>query len=309
MVQDMGTSEASRNNGEMKNRYLSPFSGASSAEAQSASETSSLSDSQETLESDIEQANKRGIKRLSSEGTEGRNTRARTLLTPEQSRVLHDLLQKTWFPSTQVREAVAAQLGLSPRKVQVFFQNKRQKHRKKAVNAVSTSSHAVVVPPFKINDSTAAVTSGASHTIPSPLSAPLAQEPSERTSPAPASSIGALASFGPRDGTQVASATRDRAPRTLRECDQSIVGYPPTTSMRRVGAYADTQDCKAHRTYSHIKPYSRDYSRPSSCYYNKYTLPTTGKSACLPPIVNSHVQNMPQRLPSITELISPSNLR
>lgn len=62
----------------------------------------------------------------------GNGKRARTLLTTEQSRVLHELLQQTCFPSTQVREEVAAKLGLSPRKVQVFFQNKRQKQRKKA---------------------------------------------------------------------------------------------------------------------------------------------------------------------------------
>jgi len=62
----------------------------------------------------------------------GSGKRARTLLTLEQSRVLHELLQQTCFPSTQVREAVAAKLGLSPRKVQVFFQNKRQKQRKKS---------------------------------------------------------------------------------------------------------------------------------------------------------------------------------
>ena len=64
--------------------------------------------------------------------TNGSGKRARKLLTLEQSRVLHELLQQTCFPSTQVREAVAAQLGLSPRKVQVFFQNKRQKQRKRS---------------------------------------------------------------------------------------------------------------------------------------------------------------------------------
>ena len=63
--------------------------------------------------------------------TKGNGKRARKLLTEEQSRVLHDLLRRTSFPSTQVRQEVAAQLGLSPRKVQVFFQNKRQKQRKK----------------------------------------------------------------------------------------------------------------------------------------------------------------------------------
>ena len=43
----------------------------------------------------------------------GSGKRARTLLTLEQSRVLHELLQQTCFPSTQVREAVAAKLKYS----------------------------------------------------------------------------------------------------------------------------------------------------------------------------------------------------
>lgn len=70
--------------------------------------------------------------------TKGNGKRARKLLTQEQSRVLHNLLRQTSFPSTQVREEVAAQLGLSPRKVQVFFQNKRQKQRKKSNMSVPT---------------------------------------------------------------------------------------------------------------------------------------------------------------------------
>lgn len=90
--------------------------------------------------------------RSQSQGGRGSNgsKRARTLLTPEQSRVLHELLQQTCFPSTQVREAVAAKLGLSPRKVQVFFQNKRQKQRKKS-NGVPMSSHPLVVPMYPPN--------------------------------------------------------------------------------------------------------------------------------------------------------------
>ncbi|WFC99568.1 hypothetical protein MYAM1_002313 [Malassezia yamatoensis] len=75
--------------------------------------------------------------------------RARTLLTAEQSRVLHEVLQQTSFPSTQMREAVAAKLGLSPRKVQVFFQNKRQKQRKKTPATVVTS-HPLAAPVYKV---------------------------------------------------------------------------------------------------------------------------------------------------------------
>ncbi|WFD44045.1 hypothetical protein MPSI1_002710 [Malassezia psittaci] len=82
--------------------------------------------------------------------------RARTLLTAEQSRVLHEILQQTSFPSTQMREAVAAKLGLSPRKVQVFFQNKRQKQRKKSSGAVVTS-HPLVAPVYNVDSSKTSV--------------------------------------------------------------------------------------------------------------------------------------------------------
>lgn len=61
--------------------------------------------------------------------------RSRQLLTPEQTTVLLKILEHTMFPSTAVREAVARDLGITPRKVQVFFQNKRQSLRKKMLSA------------------------------------------------------------------------------------------------------------------------------------------------------------------------------
>lgn len=116
------------------------------------SETSSESGTPELEKSgnesrDSEAAPKRSRKYSGSGRSNGSTKRARTLLTPEQSRVLHELLQQTCFPSTQVREAVAAKLGLSPRKVQVFFQNKRQKQRKKS-NGAPMASHSLVLPVY-----------------------------------------------------------------------------------------------------------------------------------------------------------------
>lgn len=61
--------------------------------------------------------------------------RSRQLLTAEQTSVLLKILERTKFPSTAVREAAARDLGITPRKVQVFFQNKRQGLRKKMLNA------------------------------------------------------------------------------------------------------------------------------------------------------------------------------
>ncbi|UZJ56715.1 hypothetical protein CBS101457_006035 [Exobasidium rhododendri] len=56
--------------------------------------------------------------------------RTRKLLTPEQTRVLEAILEKTVYPSTPLREAIARQLGIPPRKVQIWFQNKRQGRRR-----------------------------------------------------------------------------------------------------------------------------------------------------------------------------------
>ncbi|KAL4066349.1 hypothetical protein V8B97DRAFT_1874631 [Scleroderma yunnanense] len=56
--------------------------------------------------------------------------RTRTLTTPHQSAVLHALLAKSRFPTTAMREEVGRQIGLSARKVQIWFQNQRQKARR-----------------------------------------------------------------------------------------------------------------------------------------------------------------------------------
>ncbi|KAG6829933.1 hypothetical protein H0H87_009727 [Tephrocybe sp. NHM501043] len=56
--------------------------------------------------------------------------RTRTLTTPHQAAVLHALLAKSRFPNTAVREEVGRSIGLSARKVQIWFQNQRQKARR-----------------------------------------------------------------------------------------------------------------------------------------------------------------------------------
>ena len=56
--------------------------------------------------------------------------RTRTLTTPHQSAVLYALLAQSRFPSTAVREEVGRSIGLSARKVQIWFQNQRQKARR-----------------------------------------------------------------------------------------------------------------------------------------------------------------------------------
>ncbi|OJT09167.1 hypothetical protein TRAPUB_14377 [Trametes pubescens] len=84
------------------------------------------------------------------EGPPPKKKRTRTLTTPHQAAVLHALLAQVrpsvlpqWqprrgscsraqsrFPTTQMREEVGRSIGLSARKVQIWFQNQRQKARR-----------------------------------------------------------------------------------------------------------------------------------------------------------------------------------
>ncbi|PVG02416.1 hypothetical protein CPB86DRAFT_577958 [Serendipita vermifera] len=82
-----------------------------------------------------------------------RKKRTRTLTTSHQSSVLLALLSRTPFPTTAEREEVGRAIGLTARKVQVWFQNQRQKQKK----AAQTGS--VVTPP-----------QGATSSAPLPLS-------------------------------------------------------------------------------------------------------------------------------------------
>ncbi|KAJ9475786.1 actin [Pseudozyma hubeiensis] len=79
-----------------------------------------------------------GVAEGNSNGKRNSNNRSRRLLSLEQSKVLYKILDKTHFPSTQLREAAASQLGVSPRKVQVWFQNRRQVGKKRMMESVQS---------------------------------------------------------------------------------------------------------------------------------------------------------------------------
>ncbi|KAG2229986.1 hypothetical protein BDF21DRAFT_428535 [Thamnidium elegans] len=49
--------------------------------------------------------------------------------SPSQLLVLNRVFQTTFFPSTELRIQLGKQLGMSPRTVQIWFQNKRQSMR------------------------------------------------------------------------------------------------------------------------------------------------------------------------------------
>jgi hypothetical protein len=50
--------------------------------------------------------------------------------TVSQTQALQKVFEKTAFPSTALREALARRLDMTPRTVQIWFQNKRQAARK-----------------------------------------------------------------------------------------------------------------------------------------------------------------------------------
>ncbi|KAI8818433.1 uncharacterized protein EV422DRAFT_188355 [Fimicolochytrium jonesii] len=58
--------------------------------------------------------------------------------TPSQLHVLNAVFAQTHFPSTDLRIRIAEQLGMTPRAVQIWFQNKRQGERVKTVKPSST---------------------------------------------------------------------------------------------------------------------------------------------------------------------------
>ncbi|KAJ8696371.1 hypothetical protein PTI98_006246 [Pleurotus ostreatus] len=66
-----------------------------------------------------------------------------------QLKVLNDVYSRTAFPSTEERLSLAKQLDMSPRSVQIWFQNKRQSMRQtnRQSSTMSSSTHQ----PFSIS--------------------------------------------------------------------------------------------------------------------------------------------------------------
>ncbi|KAI9294983.1 hypothetical protein K502DRAFT_283456, partial [Neoconidiobolus thromboides FSU 785] len=52
-------------------------------------------------------------------------------VTKEQAKLLNSILKKNYYPNTQLRNKLAKELALSPRTVQIWFQNKRQAYKYK----------------------------------------------------------------------------------------------------------------------------------------------------------------------------------
>ncbi|KAJ2628960.1 hypothetical protein H4R22_003596 [Coemansia sp. RSA 1290] len=73
-----------------------------------------------------------GSQRASSGSAETTRRRTRTTLTPYQLRVLFRVWERTQYPSSDLRFRLATNLMMTPRNVQIWFQNQRQKTKERA---------------------------------------------------------------------------------------------------------------------------------------------------------------------------------
>ncbi|KAJ2475411.1 hypothetical protein EV174_005286, partial [Coemansia sp. RSA 2320] len=69
---------------------------------------------------------------VSSTASEASRRRTRTTLTPYQLRVLFRVWERTQYPSSDLRFRLATSLMMTPRNVQIWFQNQRQKTKERA---------------------------------------------------------------------------------------------------------------------------------------------------------------------------------
>ncbi|KAJ9050230.1 hypothetical protein DSO57_1003938 [Entomophthora muscae] len=53
----------------------------------------------------------------------------RTRISPQQLKILNCIFEEKKFPDAHEREILAQQLNISPRTIQIWFQNRRQKSR------------------------------------------------------------------------------------------------------------------------------------------------------------------------------------
>ncbi|KAJ3050848.1 hypothetical protein HK097_008166 [Rhizophlyctis rosea] len=81
----------------------------------------------------------------------GKKKKARHLTTPFQTRVLRQVLAYTAFPSTEQRAHLAMEMGMTPRGVQIWFQNQRQKAkaRQLAQMHMSKAAHRAMHRPLR----------------------------------------------------------------------------------------------------------------------------------------------------------------
>ncbi|KAJ3483074.1 hypothetical protein NLJ89_g12096 [Agrocybe chaxingu] len=110
--------------------------------------SSPSSDSQDDMADSEMDVNKSSNPEPQPPAAPPKKKRTRTLTTPHQSAVLHALLAQSRFPTTAMREEVGRSIGLSARKVQIWFQNQRQKARRPRSQGEPPSSRPPQYGPF-----------------------------------------------------------------------------------------------------------------------------------------------------------------
>jgi hypothetical protein len=81
--------------------------------------------------------------------TPARNLKAkRKRASPNQLQVLNRIFNQTYFPSTEIRIELGKQLGMSPRTVQIWFQNKRQALRSRGRHTPNSPPPSFYLPPI-----------------------------------------------------------------------------------------------------------------------------------------------------------------
>lgn len=75
-----------------------------------------------------------------------RTVKRRRRLTQEETRILNNVFETTTKPNSQVRKRLAQQLGMTPRAVQIWFQNRRAKQKRDSTE----SANADTPPPKKL---------------------------------------------------------------------------------------------------------------------------------------------------------------
>ncbi|KAJ1947451.1 hypothetical protein GGF37_000391 [Kickxella alabastrina] len=93
---------------------------------------------------------------LAEAAGENSRRRTRTTLTPYQLRVLFRVWERIQYPSSDLRSRLASNLMMTPRNVQIWFQNQRQKTKERAElrrRTHSPSMHAAVIASIRTSSS------------------------------------------------------------------------------------------------------------------------------------------------------------
>ncbi|KAG5732769.1 Homeobox protein OTX2 [Termitomyces sp. T112] len=204
--------------------------------------------------------------------------RTRTLTTPHQAAVLHALLAKSRFPNTAVREEVGRSIGLSARKVQVWFQNQRQKQR----HSQSDMSHNK---PLQIG----VLSSGSE--ISTLGSFPLASEPSSTTT-----QMGRLAareyySLNPSSDWDKSSSELSgpgmpgpEPSSDLTYRGRRAIPSRPSTAHEGFMRYNDLRD-QSRRSPSPVRLYTPSSASHTAILERPYELDRSDPSRTLPPLI------------------------